>query len=99
VAYIEQYRRLMDHWNRVLPPGTLLGVSYEEIVSNQQATTQELLSFCDLPWNEACLRPEKNKRSVSTPSNWQTRQSVYRSSMQRWRNYEELLGPMIRLLK
>jgi tetratricopeptide (TPR) repeat protein len=94
VAYIEQYRLLMNHWAKVLPAGAVFNVSYEEMVSNQAAVTRELLNFCGLPWNEGCLRPEENRRSVATPSNWQARQSVYRSSVQRWRHYEPFLGPI-----
>jgi hypothetical protein len=92
VAYIEQYRQLMDHWANVLPPGKVLNVSYEEMVSNQEEATRDLLNFCGLSWNDKCLRPEENQRSVATPSNWQARQAVYQSSVQRWKRYEPFLG-------
>ena len=69
-----------------------MNVSYEEMVSNQEEVTRELIDFCGLPWNERCLQPEGNQRTVTTPSKWQARQSVYLSSVQRWRNYEPYLG-------
>jgi hypothetical protein len=31
---------------------------------------------------------------VKTPSKWQTRQPIYRSSVERWRRYEQWLGPL-----
>jgi len=99
VAYIVQYRAIRDHWARVLPPHALLNVSYEDMVANQEAVTRELLNFSGLPWNDNCLRPEENRRSVATPSNWQARQSVYRSSVQRWKHYEPYLGAINGLIE
>jgi len=31
---------------------------------------------------------------VKTPSKWQTRQPIYRTSIARWRRYEPWLGPL-----
>jgi hypothetical protein len=31
---------------------------------------------------------------VKTPSKWQTRQSIYRTSVARWRRYDPWLGPL-----
>lgn len=99
VTYVEQYRLLMGHWARVLASGSVFDVRYEELVSDQEAVTRELLSFCGLPWNERCLRPEESRRSVATPSNWQARQSVYGSSVDRWKPYKPFLGPITDLGK
>ena len=94
----EQYLRLMDHWKRVLPEGVMLDVPYETVVSNREAVTREMLAFCGLPWDDACLEPEKNERAVVTPSVWQVRQPVYSTSVERWRRYEPWLGPFARLM-
>ena len=48
--------------------------------------------------DDACLRPESNPRAVKTPSKWQTRQKIYRSSVARWRRYEPWLGPLSALV-
>ncbi len=83
----EQYQRLMEHWRRVLPPETMMEVRYEELVSEPERTTRSMIEFCGLAWNDACLRPELNERSVVTPSVWQVRQPVYKTSVDRWRKY------------
>jgi hypothetical protein len=44
------------------------------------------------------LRPESNPRAVNTPSKWQARQPIYRSSVARWRRYEPWLGPLQELV-
>jgi hypothetical protein len=98
VFYYHQYTRLMQHWREVLPPERFLELDYEAVVADPEAQTRRLVGFCDLEWNDACLRPERNRRAVSTASSWQVRQPVYRSSVERWRNYEPWLGPLASLL-
>ena len=92
------YRRMMDHWKEVLPANSILDVSYEELIQDQEPVTRRMVAFCGLEWEEACLRPEGNTRSVRTASAWQVRQPVYRTSLGRWRNYEPWLGPLQFLL-
>jgi tetratricopeptide (TPR) repeat protein len=93
----ELYDELMAHWRQTLPPGRMLEVQYEELVSNQEATTRRVLEFCGLSWTDACLQPERNDRGVSTPSLWQVRQPVNRNSVQRWKKFEPWLGEFARL--
>lgn len=93
----EQYLRVMEHWRSVLPADRFLEISYEELVSDQETVARRMIEFCGLPWDDACLHHEGNVRTVVTPSLWQARQPVYRTSVERWRNYEPWLGPFGRL--
>jgi hypothetical protein len=96
--YYRQYERLMQHWREVLPPDRFLEVDYEALVSDREAQTRRLIAFCKLEWDDACLQPERNPRAVNTASVWQARQPVYRTSVERWRNYEPWLGALAELL-
>jgi tetratricopeptide (TPR) repeat protein len=98
VFYYREYERLMRHWHEVLLPERFLVVDYEKLVSDREAETRRLISFCGLEWDDACLQPERNTRAISTASIWQARQPVYRSSAERWRNYEPWLGPLAQLM-
>jgi hypothetical protein len=84
----------MDHW-RALLPGRFLEVQYEDIVADMEKQARALLSYCDLPWEDACLAFHKTKRSVRTASVLQVRQPIYTSSVQRWRRVEKYLAPLI----
>jgi hypothetical protein len=88
----KEYLRLMDHWRQVIPADRFLEVHYEDLVDQPEIYARQIVEFCGLEWNEACLHPELNKRTVKTPSLWQVRQPVYKSSTERWRKYEEWLG-------
>jgi tetratricopeptide (TPR) repeat protein len=98
VAYFRSYQRLMDHWRRVIPAARLIEVEYEELTREPELTIKRIIAGCGLAWNDACLRPELNQRAVKTPSKWQTRQPIYRHSVERWRRYEPWLGPLHALL-
>jgi tetratricopeptide (TPR) repeat protein len=98
VAYFRDYRRLTDHWRRVLPPDRFIEIDYEELTNAPEPLIRRMIAACGLPWNDACLRPESNPRAVKTPSKWQTRQPIYRTSVERWRRYEPWLGPLRELI-
>jgi tetratricopeptide (TPR) repeat protein len=94
VEYFRSYQRLTDHWRRVLPAERFLEVDYEELTREPEPVIRRIIAACGLTWDDACLHPESNPRAVKTPSKWQTRQPIYRSSVARWRRYEQWLGPL-----
>ena len=96
--YYTEYFRLMAHWRAALPEGTILDVSYEALVDDQEAWSRKMLEFADLPWDRRCLDFHRTTRTVLTPSKWQVRQKISNTSSGRWRNYENFVGPLRRLL-
>jgi tetratricopeptide (TPR) repeat protein len=98
VAYFRSYQRLMNHWRSVLPPDRFIEVDYEELTRAPEPVIRRVVAACGLSWDEACLRPESNPLPVRTPSKWQTRQPIYRTSVERWRRYERWLGPLRELV-
>jgi hypothetical protein len=97
--YYEQHDRLMSHWRKVLPQGTILDVPYEELLMDQESWTRKILDFIELEWDERCLDFHATERPIVTASFWQARQKIYKTSAQRWRNYEKFVGPLLRLKK
>lgn len=98
VAYFHSYQRLVNHWRSVLPADRFLEVDYEDLTREPEPIIQRMIAACGLPWHDACLRPESNPRAVKTPSKWQTRQPIYRTSVARWKRYEPWLGPLRELV-
>jgi tetratricopeptide (TPR) repeat protein len=94
VAYFRDYQRLIEHWRSVLPADRFIEVDYEDLTRAPEPVIRRMIAACGLAWDDACLRPESNPRAVKTPSKWQTRQPIYRSSVERWRRYEPWLGPL-----
>jgi Flp pilus assembly protein TadD len=96
--YYREYLRLMAHWRSVLPKDCFLEIHYEDLIENQEDGSRKIIQFLGLPWNERCLDFHKTERKVGTASNWQVRQKIYKTSKERWRNYEQHIGPLKELL-
>jgi hypothetical protein len=92
-AFFANYRRLMAHWHRILP-GRILDLPYEQVVTDQEATTRRLLDYLGLPFEAACLDFHMNPDATSTASSVQVRQPLYDSSLELWRHYTKELEPL-----
>jgi tetratricopeptide (TPR) repeat protein len=95
--YYREYDRLMRHWNEVFP-GRIFENRYETLVEDQEAQSRRLIDYLGLPWDDACLRFFDREGAVTTPSRWQVRQPIYKSSVKRWKNYENEIQPLIEAL-
>lgn len=93
----KNYMAVMDHWRSVLP-GRFIEIDYEETVSNFEEQARKLIDYVGLEWNDACLEPHKQKRSVLTASKEQVRKPIYTSSVKAWKRYEKQLQPLIEAL-
>jgi tetratricopeptide (TPR) repeat protein len=96
--YYLHLQRLMAHWKSVLPM-PIYEVCYEEIVQDTERISREMIDFCRLPWDDACLRFHETERLVITSSDMQVREPIYKKSVGKWKNYERHLAPLIDALK
>jgi len=93
----ERYRQVaetMQIWKQTLAL-PILDVSYEALVTNPEPVIRNIVGFAGLDWDAACLSPEQADRHVLTASQWQVKQPINTSSVDRWRDYEEWLQPLI----
>ncbi|MFQ6004559.1 MAG: sulfotransferase, partial [Woeseia sp.] len=95
--YYLQYRRVMDHWDEVLPD-RILRVQYEDVVNDLEAQVRRILGYCELPWEDACLNFFESERAVNTASAEQVREPIYKDAVGYWRNYEPQLGELLEVL-
>jgi tetratricopeptide (TPR) repeat protein len=96
--YYLEYQYLMDYWNEVLPD-FILDVHYEKVVSDLEIEVKRILDFCNLSFEDDCLRFHETERAVKTASSEQVRQPIYSSSVNLWRHYENNLGDLVEILK
>jgi len=86
---------LMAHWRTVLPERAMIDVQYETLIKNFSDEARRIVAFCGLEWDERCLRFHETKRAVRTLSEFQVRQPLFKTSIGRWRIYEERLKPLL----
>ena len=91
--YYADYVRLMRLVDGV-QPGKAHRVIYERMVEDTEGEVRRLLDYLGLPFDEACLNFHSNERSVRTISAEQVRRPINREGLDRWKPYEQWLGPM-----
>ena len=88
------YQRLTDYWQERYQ-GHVFDLSYETLVRDPETQIRQLLSFCQLPFDAACLSPHQTQRDVhSTASAAQVRQPI-RGDTARSPRYRDFLQPLI----
>jgi tetratricopeptide (TPR) repeat protein len=88
--YFRGYRKLMTHWNHVMP-GRVHTVVYERLVSDPEIEIARMLEFCNLAFEDACAQPHLARRPVRTPSSEQVREPISNNRIGFWKNYEDHL--------
>jgi len=91
--FYRDYVELMAHFEAVLP-GKVHRVVYETMIDDTEGEVRRLLEFCQLPFEEPCLRYYENDRAVRTASAHQVRKPIYREGIDHWRNFEPWLEPL-----
>jgi hypothetical protein len=96
--YCRAYQMLMEHWRNLLPKEVMLEVDYEDMVDNLERQARRIVHHCGLEWDDACLAFYRSQRPVLTASTTQVRRPIYRTSIGRWRQYQDVLQPLLRAL-
>jgi tetratricopeptide (TPR) repeat protein len=91
--YYRTYVELMQHWDAVLP-GKVLRMQHEVVVEDLEGSVRQLLEFCGLPFEAACLEFWKTERNVRTASSEQVRRPIFKEGLDQWRHFEPWLGPL-----
>ena len=88
VKYVEIYKELMSFWEDKIP-NYVYNLHYEDLVNNQEKISKKILEFCDLEWNDKCLNFYKTAVPVHTVSLHQSRQPIYKKSINSNINYSK----------
>ena len=91
VTYYGLYQELMQFWQEQFG-NRIYNLNYDNLTINQEKETRALFQYVGLQWEEGCLSPQNNKRSVRTVSQQQVRHQVYQNSSQKWRKFESFIG-------
>ena len=91
--YYSDYVELMAHFDRVLP-GRVHRVIHEALVADTETEVRQLLHYCNIPFEPACLRFYETERAVRTASSEQVRRPINREGMDQWRHFEPWIEPL-----
>lgn len=92
-SHYQDYDRLSRHWQAMFPQ-RILDYPYEALLADPETRIRQLLAFCDLTFDEACLAPHLASRTVrSTASAAQVRQPLRAAATQSV-FYDDQLKPL-----
>jgi hypothetical protein len=89
--YYKLYKNLMSLWQSDYSD-RIYNLDYDQLTTSQEKETRKLINHLKIDWDEACISPHNNKRSVRTASQQQVREHVYQGSSEVWRKYEMFLN-------
>lgn len=96
--YYVLYAKVMQHWQRVLPEQFIFNLPYEQFVDDHESLSKQLMDYIGLAWDPNCLSFYKNNRHVKTASLMQVRKPMYKTSVQRWKYFENELAPLLQMV-
>ena len=95
--YYKLHSDLMEHWLDLFGK-EIFTLEHDILLDNQEKQSKELIRYCGLDWENACLEFYKSDRQVQTASNEQVREPINKNSVAAWKNYKEFLKPLIKSL-
>jgi Tfp pilus assembly protein PilF len=73
-------------------------VKYEDVLNNFDIEIEKLFNFIDVPYDNELAKDFHNfasKKLITSASKEQVKKGLYRSSKQRWKNYQKFIEPHI----
>ena len=95
--YHKIYLDLMQFWKKDFD-NDIYDINYEKLVKNPKTEIESLLKFCELKWDDKCLKHEKNSRSIKTASATQARKPIYKSAIKSSDVYKKYLSEIFNKL-
>ena len=97
--YYNLYKDIMKFWNETIGE-FIYEINYEKLIKNKDNEIKNLLDFCNLEFDPACLNHhKKTKTPIKTVSVAQARKPIYSSSVDKNKFYESNLSKMFSMLE
>src|SRR5690606_32802775 len=81
-AYWKAYDHACRSWKSMYPT-QIMDFAHEDLLADPETCIRDLLAFCNLPFDPACLRPHEAKRRIRTASAAQVREPIRKSKIGR----------------
>ena len=89
-SYYNIYLNLMSYWKSNFNKD-IYDLNYEDLINNPESKIREIITFCGLDWQDACLEYYKNKKSIKTVSFSQARKPIYKDSLKGATKYKDYI--------
>ena len=97
IADLYLYQLKLMHEYKSKFGSMIYSYDHDQVVQNPEETIKNLINWLGWEWSDKYLSPQKSKRSVYTASSAQVRKKINSHFSGYWKNYEDLLKPIIEL--
>jgi tetratricopeptide (TPR) repeat protein len=88
--YAACHKAIMQHWCSLMS-SRIFQADYKKLVTQPRESMNAIMTFLGRNWSESALNErQQDARRIRTASNWQVRQEIYTTSIDRWKNYPRL---------
>ena len=96
-TYYNLYLDLMRFWKEKFP-NSIYDAQYEKIIEDPENEIKKMIKFCNLDWEENCLKFYNNKTPIKTLSTAQARKPIYKSSKNSFEKFAAYLTDLNKLI-
>ena len=97
VSYFGLYSDLMNFWNKKFS-SSIFEAKYEKIIEQPEKEIKKIINFCDLDWEDNCLKFYNNKTPIKTMSTAQARRPIYNSSVNSYAKFASFLEEINKII-
>ena len=94
INFYKFYEELMQFWNDIYSD-EILNINYDLLVNNPATEAKKIFKFTNVDFNSNYLKIENNSRAVTTASDLQIRNKIYKGSSENWKKYKKYLKKFI----
>ena len=91
VKFYNLHKDLMNFWAETYSR-EIIECNYDRLTNNSEVEIKNLINNLGLDWDENCLYPERNPKTVFTASNQQVKKKIYKNSSKSWEKFKPFLG-------
>ena len=90
INFFKNYKIMMNYWKKKFPHN-IYDLIYEDLINKSDEEIKKLIKFCDLEWDDNCLKFYDTKSSIKTLSVAEARKPIYKSSLSSSENFKKYL--------
>jgi len=89
--YFDNYFNIIENY-KTENPNNIYELDFDKFILSPIEQSKKLMEYCELPWDEKCLKPEERKDLISkTASNIQIRKSIFKQKSNKYSPYKVFL--------
>ena len=88
----------MKFWEKKFP-NEIYEMDYTHLINKPEIEIKKMLNFCQLDWDQNCMKHEKNTKTVKTASATQVRKPINKAGLNTFEPFKSYLSELTNMLE